>query len=142
MSNWKTITSSRLRALKRRDEACRLSLDEFREMVYSLAYPPASVGDPRAFWKCHFCGSFLTLETLTLDHYDPLNKGGASSAENLVPCCKSCNEMKATISGKSFQRIQRLLVELAPDEQADIRRRLRRGGQFFHSPKPKVRARA
>ena len=31
---------------------------------------------------------------MTKDHLKPLNKGGALSRDNVIPCCKSCNSSK------------------------------------------------
>lgn len=42
-------------------------------------------------WKCRYCGS----ETeLTLDHVIPICRGGLSSNDNLVTCCRPCNRRK------------------------------------------------
>jgi hypothetical protein len=46
---------------------------------------------------CHYCQvHFGALEQheQTLDHVEALNTGGPHTAENIVPCCKSCNDSK------------------------------------------------
>ncbi|MEM1418500.1 MAG: HNH endonuclease, partial [Myxococcota bacterium] len=40
---------------------------------------------------CQYCGS---RSDLTLDHVLPRSRGGASSWENLVACCRECNLSK------------------------------------------------
>lgn len=54
-----------------------------------------------AWWKrkkssgvCHYCGRKFPPSTLTMDHVVPLARGGRSVKENLVPCCKECNNKK------------------------------------------------
>ena len=43
---------------------------------------------------CQYCGKVLSASELTLDHVIPRSKGGASSWENLVACCHTCNRKK------------------------------------------------
>jgi len=43
---------------------------------------------------CQYCGKILAAGELTLDHVVPRSRGGASTWENLVACCHSCNRRK------------------------------------------------
>lgn len=43
-------------------------------------------------WRCAYCGA--QPERLTLDHLLPVARGGAHTASNVVPACKSCNSSK------------------------------------------------
>jgi 5-methylcytosine-specific restriction endonuclease McrA len=43
---------------------------------------------------CQYCGKILAAGELTLDHVIPRSRGGASTWENLVACCHSCNRKK------------------------------------------------
>jgi len=43
---------------------------------------------------CQYCGIVLTAGELTLDHVVPRSRGGASTWENLVACCHTCNRRK------------------------------------------------
>ena len=43
---------------------------------------------------CQYCGEALSANDLTLDHVIPRSRGGASTWENLVACCHSCNRRK------------------------------------------------
>lgn len=44
--------------------------------------------------SCVYCGARLTDGNTTLDHMEPLSRGGTHSAANLVACCRSCNSRK------------------------------------------------
>ena len=44
---------------------------------------------------CQYCGEVLASGDLTLDHVIPRSRGGASTWENLVACCHSCNRRKS-----------------------------------------------
>ena len=43
---------------------------------------------------CHYCGRKFPAEELTMDHIVPLSRGGTSSKNNVVVCCKDCNNKK------------------------------------------------
>ena len=47
--------------------------------------------------KCHFCGQKVAFKELTMDHLLSLGRGGRSTKDNLVPCCKSCNNKKKSM---------------------------------------------
>ncbi len=43
---------------------------------------------------CQYCGRLASAPELTLDHVVPRSRGGKSTWENLVACCKPCNHQK------------------------------------------------
>src|SRR5436309_14279871 len=43
---------------------------------------------------CQYCEVVLTAAELTLDHVVPRSRGGLSTWENLVACCRECNRRK------------------------------------------------
>jgi len=52
---------------------------------------------------CHYCGRKTAHGDLTMDHLLPLARGGRSTKDNLVPCCKSCNSRKKTMMPLEWQ---------------------------------------
>ncbi len=42
-------------------------------------------------YKCHYCAKQLTRFSATLDHIQPVSKGGDNSYDNLVTACLHCN---------------------------------------------------
>lgn len=44
--------------------------------------------------RCHWCGGTFAADDLTMDHIIPVTRGGKSSRNNVVPCCKECNNKK------------------------------------------------
>lgn len=46
---------------------------------------------------CYYCGEHVGIKALTMDHLIPLARGGRSTRDNLVPCCKECNNKKRTL---------------------------------------------
>ncbi len=51
----------------------------------------------RACNKCFYCRTNTPARKLTMDHIVPLSRGGRSTKSNLVPCCKSCNNLKKNL---------------------------------------------
>ena len=47
--------------------------------------------------ECYYCGEYFSHKELTMDHLIPLVRGGRSTRDNLVPCCKNCNNKKKTM---------------------------------------------
>jgi 5-methylcytosine-specific restriction endonuclease McrA len=43
---------------------------------------------------CHWCGKTVAPGDLTMDHVLPLARGGKTTKNNVVPCCKECNVRK------------------------------------------------
>ena len=48
-------------------------------------------------WKCVYCNFAGTFSSLTIDHVIPRAKGGKTTFENCVTCCKECNLKKSNI---------------------------------------------
>jgi len=45
-------------------------------------------------YTCQYCFEVMGAGELTLDHVMPRSRGGASTWENLVACCRGCNNRK------------------------------------------------
>lgn len=43
---------------------------------------------------CNYCRAILTVENMTVDHYNPLARGGTHELDNLVAACEPCNVSK------------------------------------------------
>ena len=46
---------------------------------------------------CYYCREIYEPKDLTMDHIIPLARGGRSTKDNLVACCKECNTRKKTL---------------------------------------------
>ncbi len=47
-------------------------------------------------FTCQYCGKVFQPADLTLDHIIPRSRGGNSTWDNLVACCKKCNHRKGS----------------------------------------------
>lgn len=53
---------------------------------------------------CSYCQEPLTTETATLDHVEPVSRGGSKYAnKNLVLACEVCNVAKDSMSAEEFR---------------------------------------
>ncbi|MFC1826791.1 HNH endonuclease [Thermodesulfobacteriota bacterium] len=50
-----------------------------------------------AIATCYYCARLFKPKDLTMDHIVPLARGGRSTKDNLVACCKECNNKKKTL---------------------------------------------
>jgi len=53
--------------------------------------------------KCYYCGGRFHPHDLTMDHKTPIVRGGRSSRNNVVPCCKECNSKKKYMLPSEWQ---------------------------------------
>ena len=59
----------------------------------------------KTFYHCAYCGKILVdNDDLTIDHKNPKAKGGTDEMDNLVGCCKSCNQIKADRTVMEFRK--------------------------------------
>ena len=53
--------------------------------------------------KCAYCGTKLSVASMTIDHVFPKCKGGIRSKRNTKPACNFCNSVKGCLSIKDFR---------------------------------------
>lgn len=49
----------------------------------------------RDAYRCQYCGNAFKGSQLTYDHVVPRARGGQTTWDNIVTCCKPCNDRKA-----------------------------------------------
>ena len=89
-------------------------------------------------WRCIYCKIELTLATVTLDHRQPLSKGGSNWPANIAPACGGCNSMKTDRSEASFRELLRLaLINGWQPKAADKSKQRGRKPLFIQTPPTK-----
>lgn len=80
ISNWEKYQS--IEGLEKVREQAKIRMRNYRERQREgISYKDE---------RCAYCGG----EATAIDHIIPRDKGGEDVADNLVPCCKSCNSSK------------------------------------------------
>ena len=80
------------------DSAIRAEKNKARELRRSRWWQQKS-----ASGNCHYCGKHVGCKALTMDHLVPLARGGRSTKQNLVPSCKTCNNLKKSMMPIEWQ---------------------------------------
>ena len=56
--------------------------------------------------QCWYCGIEMNpFRDFSIDHFLPATKGGLEDFDNLVPCCRNCNNMKKNVSLERFRAL-------------------------------------
>jgi hypothetical protein len=70
------------------------TVDEIRDVdYYNIAENRLKIFE-RDSYKCKYCGKQLTRFSATLDHIQPVSRGGLNSFDNLVTACLHCNSSR------------------------------------------------
>lgn len=64
----------------------------------------AAIGGP-----CPYCRRVLGDRTFSIDHVEPVGRGGSFAFENLAVCCQDCNFAKGPLTGVEFLELMLLL---------------------------------
>ena len=79
---------------------------------------------------CYYTGVPLKYTDFSVDHKQPLNRGGTNTLDNLCICTKQINTTKGTMTEKEFKSLLKFL-EKWEDGGASLLRRLRMAGKAF-----------
>lgn len=72
-----------------------LAIDEKKETdFYNIRENRYKIFERDAY-KCHYCSKQLTRYSATLDHIQPISKGGDNSYDNLITACLHCNSNRS-----------------------------------------------
>ena len=63
--------------------------------------------------SCAYCGTDLSLESMTVDHIIPISKEGSNDLDNLFPACSTCNHLKDSMTLEEFNAMKKTLRESA-----------------------------
>lgn len=64
--------------------------------------------------RCMYCGVTLNRNNLSIDHIQPLDRGGPDTAANLQATCKYCNSRKGNQTDAEFRRRYQLPARGGP----------------------------
>lgn len=76
---------------------------------------------------CTYCPEPIDALSMALDHDVPLAYGGTNEFSNLLPACRDDNELKGAMTGTDYLLFRRMLRDMTPAGEADVKKRLRYG---------------
>lgn len=118
----------------------RLSIEEWTDFLLRTDNPEILVMPQKAFhrkvryeisgavqqkiWvadgcKCMFCGAEMGKSPLSIDHFHPLETGGANDTSNFLSCCKSCNKRKGSMPPQDWCKLRGLDYQFYVDYLAN-----------------------
>jgi hypothetical protein len=107
----------------------RLSLEEWTDFLSRTDNPEILVMPQKAFhrkvryeisgavqqkiWvadglKCMYCGAAMGKSALSIDHFHPLETGGANDTSNFLAACKNCNKRKGSMPPQDWCNLRGL----------------------------------
>lgn len=95
------------------------------KLTYNLAVPDMELPFCRENifvrdnYTCQYCGKKLPASELTLDHVYPKSRFGPDIWENIVACCKECNQKKADRTPKEA-KMKLMRRPYRPDDYIDF----------------------
>ena len=54
-------------------------------------------------WHCAYCGCYVDVRSMVVDHMISLHNRGADKLENMVPACEECNYYKGGCNPPGFK---------------------------------------
>lgn len=61
--------------------------------------------------RCALCGKFINFDEFTIDHIQPISKGGSNNIQNLQATCSVCNRIKQDILPQDFlEKISEIII--------------------------------
>lgn len=81
----------------------------------------------REVFICNYSSEELTLDEVTIDHKNPLTRGGLNSLDNLCFCSKSMNSIKGSLNDKEFKEILDVTSNWDKEVRESFFRRIKMG---------------
>ena len=79
---------------------------------------------------CTYCEASVDGITFSLDHRQPISRGGSHDIENLAICCKRCNMAKGSMSYDEYCSLLYLLRTFCDGGESVLRRLVSSGNMF------------
>lgn len=80
----------------------------------------------KAEGRCAICGDFVPYDDFTIDHIEPLSKGGDNEPENLQCTCRFCNFLKGNLPDQEFMDKVTDIVLVRAGKDKEFRKKLRK----------------
>ena len=80
---------------------------------------------------CAYCQQPLLVTSFSIDHCQPLSRGGVYTQGNLVICCNHCNQVKGSLGHLEYQALLKLVHTWDAQVRKDFMARLKAGGKFI-----------
>lgn len=115
----------------------------FMEVPFTLAEFRAWLGtkfNSAGAARCEYSGEWILVENFSVDHRQPLSRGGSFAMENLAVCSEKQNLRKGNMTKEEYAELTKHVSRYAPEVQAAIWRKLECGDvqRFSHFRRQKL----
>ncbi len=98
-------------------------------LKYTLEELRRRINEDLAHGWCVYCKGPLTEENLTVDHSEPIARGGGWEIDNLTVCCKTCNLAKGPLRALEFLDLMNVVGHFPDFARKNVLARLKAGGK-------------
>jgi hypothetical protein len=88
---------------------------------------------------CEYCRAPVSF-AVSLDHADPIARGGTLALDNLAVSCERCNSLKGMLTEAEFRELLTFLALLHPLARTDLERRLLAGSARYAGKRSQTKA--
>lgn len=81
--------------------------------------------------QCDYCHQVLTAANFSVDHHEPIRRGGTFLAENLNLVCMRCNKLKGILTALEYQSLLDLIKTWPAEVKKNLLTRLYSGGKYM-----------
>ena len=64
--------------------------------------------------RCAYCGTYIDMANLQVDHMTPPDRGGGMGLDNLALACEACNQQKGKMLAPSYRALREWARENLP----------------------------
>jgi 5-methylcytosine-specific restriction endonuclease McrA len=100
-------------------------------LPFTLAEMRAVVAQALSVGTCTYCAGPLTVANFSIDHHNPISRGGDFSFGNIVVCDPRCNKIKGNLNDHEFLHLMAFLAHFPLEVGKDVRARLYAGGRVM-----------
>ncbi len=79
---------------------------------------------------CKYCFEIIDAKNISIDHDNPLSRGGENDVNNIRLICKRCNVRKGKLNGLEYSMILKILRKMEKDAREYILNKLSLRGFF------------
>ena len=80
--------------------------------------------------NCEYCSSKIKFIQVSIDHRQPMSRGGTSSLDNLCVCCKQCNQAKGNMTEVEWRSLLYIFAGFEDGGERIIKRLVAAGNMY------------
>lgn len=79
---------------------------------------------------CGYCEAWVDFVNISVDHAQPISRGGLSEPTNLIACCKQCNQAKGNMTQDEYRALLNAISAFEDGGERVLKRLVAAGNMF------------